>query len=74
MRHAAQRSGRHADSQQKARRGRPLEPPVRLIMAATILGMLVGTIIAPADADDEAAIDAWLKDLAAIQAPAADEP
>jgi len=73
MRHGAKRSGRHAKSQRKAERGRPLEPPVRLIMAATALGMLVGAIVAPAGTDEDA-VKAWLKDLAAIRAPAVDEP
>lgn len=74
MRHSAQRSGRHASSQQKAQRGKPIEPPVRLIMAAMALGMLVGAVAAPAGTDDAAALNAWLKDLVTARAPAVDEP
>ena len=73
MRHGAKRSGRQVHSQQKAERGRPLEPPVRLIMAAMALGMLVGAVAAPAGTVDTG-LNAWLRDLVTAQAPVADEP
>ena len=38
-----------------------------------LLHLLVGAIVAPAGTDEDA-VKAWLKDLAAIRAPAVDEP
>ncbi|MDY7108810.1 MAG: hypothetical protein SYC29_09250 [Planctomycetota bacterium] len=59
-------------SEREPGRGKPAEPPVRLVLAMTVLGMLIGALIAPADAD-AAALGAWLKDLTTARAPA-DEP
>jgi hypothetical protein len=72
MRHSVQRSGRQASAQQNARKGSPADPPVRLILAMTVLGMLIGALLAPGPEDDPA-LQRWLKDLVAIQA-SADDP
>jgi hypothetical protein len=56
-------------SAQHSQRGKPVEPPVRLVLAMTVLGMLVGALLAPAETD-EGGLTAWLKDLTTARAPA----
>ena len=73
MRHFAQRHRQKSPSQRRTASERgPVEVPVRLVMVAVVLGMLVGAVAAP-EAPDRAALDAWLSDVMTAEPAAGDD-
>jgi len=73
MRHFAQRRRQKSPSQRKTASERgPVEVPVRLVMVAVVLGMLLGAVAAP-DAPDRSALDAWLSEVMTAEPAAVDD-
>jgi hypothetical protein len=73
MRHFAQRRRQNSHSQRRTA-GEPgaVEVPVRLVMVAVVLGMLVGAVAAP-EAPDRAALDAWLSEVMTAEPAVGDD-